>query len=65
MRYVFMGNFLGNPAISLPVAYSEDNLPICVQLMGRNWEEHVVLRAANSIEHDVSKQKPQVHYSIL
>eukprot|EP01114_Cavostelium_apophysatum_P009294 TRINITY_DN2239_c0_g1_i4.p1 TRINITY_DN2239_c0_g1~~TRINITY_DN2239_c0_g1_i4.p1 ORF type:complete len:634 (+),score=106.96 TRINITY_DN2239_c0_g1_i4:237-2138(+) len=66
MRFIYIGNFFGNPAITMPVSYTrEENLPIAVQLMGRNWEEHVVLRVANALEKDVMRRKPEVFYSNL
>lgn len=65
MRFAFYSNFVGNPAIVVPAAYSQENLPISVQFMGRFWEEHTLLRLANLVEHNTSKQKPERHYSVL
>jgi aspartyl-tRNA(Asn)/glutamyl-tRNA(Gln) amidotransferase subunit A len=40
----------GIPAISVPCGFSKDNLPIGVQLMGAQWQEATVLRAAYAYE---------------
>ncbi len=40
----------GSPAISVPFGLSSDGLPIGVQLVGRHFEESVVLRAALALE---------------
>jgi Asp-tRNA(Asn)/Glu-tRNA(Gln) amidotransferase A subunit family amidase len=39
-------NLLGFPAVVLPMGYSEQGLPIGVQIVGRPWEEEVVLAVA-------------------
>lgn len=43
-------NLLGIPAISIPCGFSEDGLPIGLQLAGRWWDEATVLRAAYAYE---------------
>jgi amidase len=40
----------GSPALSLPVGAGADGLPLAVQLVGRPWEDHVVLAAARVVE---------------
>jgi amidase len=52
-RYVpftAMFNITGQPAISLPLAWSESGLPIGVQLVGRYGEEATLLRVASQLE---------------
>jgi Asp-tRNA(Asn)/Glu-tRNA(Gln) amidotransferase A subunit family amidase len=41
MRYVFSGNLTGLPAISFPVGYDSNNMPVGMQAMGRHWEENL------------------------
>jgi len=65
MRYVFPGNLTGLPAISFPVGYDSKGLPIGMQLMGRAWNEHTLLRLANAAETATEKKKPQAYYPIL
>ena len=43
-------NLLGFPAAVVPQGYSEDGLPIGVQIVGRPWEEEVVLAVAAALE---------------
>jgi aspartyl-tRNA(Asn)/glutamyl-tRNA(Gln) amidotransferase subunit A len=40
----------GSPAISLPCGFTEDDLPVGLQLVGRAWDEATVLRAADAFE---------------
>ncbi|MDB5081373.1 MAG: Amidase [Chloroflexi bacterium] len=47
-------NFLGWPAISVPVARSVEGLPLGIQLAGKAWDEATVLRAAQVIETGLS-----------
>lgn len=45
MRFVPMANFLGLPALSVPVGYEKDTgLPIGFQFMGDAWSESVLIR---------------------
>ncbi|BBD73738.1 amidase [Sulfodiicoccus acidiphilus] len=48
-KYVSFANYLGVPAISVP-AGSLDGLPVAVQLVGRPYEDSVVLAAARTLE---------------
>jgi len=46
MKFVFLANFIGLPAISVPIGYHEDSsdqLPIGLQLTGNHWMEHKLL----------------------
>lgn len=65
MRYVIPGNLIGLPAISFPVGYAANGLPIAMQAMGRHWQEHVLLRVAAVAERLVTRKRPPVHYPIL
>ncbi|MCB9422282.1 MAG: amidase [Ardenticatenaceae bacterium] len=65
MRFVVPGNFVGLPAISFPMGYTADGLPIGMQAMGRHWEEHLLLRVAYAAEQVVERRKPLLHYQIL
>jgi aspartyl-tRNA(Asn)/glutamyl-tRNA(Gln) amidotransferase subunit A len=40
----------GIPALSIPCGFSKDNLPIGLQLMGRQWGEGELLKAAHAFE---------------
>ena len=43
-------NLLGNPAAVVPVGKSSEGLPIGVQIVGRPWEEELVLAVAAELE---------------
>ena len=54
-------NFTGLPAISLPCGWSEENLPIGLQLIGRTWEEEHLATIAQLFEqaHPEFRRHPQ------
>jgi Asp-tRNA(Asn)/Glu-tRNA(Gln) amidotransferase A subunit family amidase len=65
MRFATPANLTGLPAISFPAGYDAQGLPIGCQLIGRAWEEHVLLRLAHAAEQVVERRQPQVHYRLL
>ncbi|MFN2215770.1 MAG: amidase [Anaerolineales bacterium] len=65
MRFATPANFSGHPAISFPVGYDHQGLPIGMQAIGRYWEEAGLLGLALVSEQFVERQKPQVYYNIL
>jgi Asp-tRNA(Asn)/Glu-tRNA(Gln) amidotransferase A subunit family amidase len=50
MTYTHWFNILGNPAVVVPAGRSAEGLPIGVQVVGRPFEEEVVLAVAEQIE---------------
>ncbi len=65
MRFVTAANMTGLPAISFPVGYTTNGLPIGMQAMGRAWEESLLLRLAVNAEQAIERKEPQVHYKVL
>jgi Asp-tRNA(Asn)/Glu-tRNA(Gln) amidotransferase A subunit family amidase len=65
MRYVFPGNLVGLPAISFPVGYDADGLPVGMQAMGRHWEEHLLLRVAYNAERLLARRTPERYYRVF
>jgi Asp-tRNA(Asn)/Glu-tRNA(Gln) amidotransferase A subunit family amidase len=48
--YTEFFNLLGNPAVVVPVSRSSEGMPIGVQIVGRPWEEELVLAVAGVVE---------------
>ena len=66
-NFTFLCNLCGNPGLVMPVAYSAGGLPISVQLMGRWYEEGLLLRVGMALERSGAfpLKKPQVFYDLL
>ena len=60
MRFVFVGNLIGCPAISFPVGYDSDGLPIGMQMMANHWQEHKLFKTAVFAEQIVERKRPSV-----
>jgi Asp-tRNA(Asn)/Glu-tRNA(Gln) amidotransferase A subunit family amidase len=58
MSYTQWFNLLGNPAAVVPVGRSPEGLPIGVQVVGRPYEEEVVLAIASRIEKECGGWQP-------
>ena len=65
MRFASAGNMTGLPAISFPVGYTKNGLPIGMQAMGRAWDEATLIRLALNAEQVLERKEPKVHYRIL
>lgn len=65
MRFIFPANFTGNPAISFPVGYSPEGLPLGMQAIGRHWQEHILLRVAYHAEQAVARRLPGTYFDLL
>ncbi|PHT41706.1 Fatty acid amide hydrolase [Capsicum baccatum] len=67
MRFIITANLLGFPAVTVPVGYDNQGLPIGMQLIGRPWCEASILRLAAAIEETCAepKKKPLQYYDIL
>jgi Asp-tRNA(Asn)/Glu-tRNA(Gln) amidotransferase A subunit family amidase len=50
MRYSQWLNLAGFPGASVPVSHSNEGLPIGVQVIGRPFEDELVLAVAEAIE---------------
>lgn len=65
MRFVNPMNMTGHPAISIPAGYDPAGLPIGLQITGRYWEEHVLLRLAYAAAPLIERRQPQVWFDVL
>jgi len=59
MSYTVWFNLLGNPAAVVPVGRSREGLPIGVQVVGRPYEEALVLSVAAAIERELCAQETE------
>jgi Asp-tRNA(Asn)/Glu-tRNA(Gln) amidotransferase A subunit family amidase len=56
--YAEFFNLLGNPGAVVPVGQSPEGLPIGVQIVGRPWEEELVLAVAAEVERECGGFRP-------
>ena len=47
-------NLAGLPAISIPAGYDQNNLPLGLQLIGKPFDEQIVLNNAFAIEQSIN-----------
>jgi amidase len=48
--YTLPASLTGSPAVSIPAGRDPAGMPLSVQLIGRPWEDHVVLAAARHLQ---------------
>jgi Asp-tRNA(Asn)/Glu-tRNA(Gln) amidotransferase A subunit family amidase len=48
--FTLPASLTGSPALSVPAGVDAGGLPLAVQLVGRPWEDHVVLAAGRALE---------------
>ncbi|KAE8665997.1 fatty acid amide hydrolase-like isoform X2 [Hibiscus syriacus] len=67
IRYQIAGNFLGLPAITVPVGYDKAGLPIGLQFIGKPWSEPTLMHIALAMQAlcITDYRKPKVFYDIL
>ncbi len=63
MRFAYLTNFTGHPAISFPAGYDAAGLPIGLQAIGKAWSERLLLRLAAFADTVVERRKPQRYYA--
>jgi amidase len=50
VAFTAFANVTGQPAISLPVHWTDDGVPVGAQLVGRPWDEAMILQLAGAVE---------------
>ncbi|MFA6350571.1 MAG: amidase family protein, partial [Candidatus Omnitrophota bacterium] len=48
--YTISANLAGIPALSLPCGFTKGNLPVGLQLLGKPFDEELILRVAYAYE---------------
>jgi len=51
MPFSYPFNITGQPAASVPCGWTEDGLPVGLQIIGRRFDDTTVLRACAAFEH--------------
>ncbi|XVF58868.1 hypothetical protein PTKIN_Ptkin07bG0100500 [Pterospermum kingtungense] len=67
IRYQIAGNFLGLPAVTVPVGYDKAGLPIGLQFTGKAWSEPTLMHIAFAMQALCISdcRKPKVFYNLL
>ncbi|KAI3865543.1 hypothetical protein MKX03_000806 [Papaver bracteatum] len=67
VRYQILGNFLGLPAVTVPVGYDKFGMPIGLQFIGKPRSEATLIHIAFAMQSLCisSYRKPQVFYDLL
>lgn len=67
VRYQIAGNFLGLPAVTVPVGYDKLGLPIGLQFIGKPWSESMLIQIAFAMQELCISdyRKPQVFYDLV
>jgi amidase len=62
MKSTYYISIVGNPAISVPCAFSDSGLPIGIQIVGRHNDDWGVLQLGYAFEQatDIGKRRPEV-----
>ena len=53
-------SYMGLPTVSLPFAWTDDRLPLCVQVAGRAWGEAELIALAAALEADIGFERREV-----
>jgi len=55
MKFIFLANFLGLPAITVPIGHDSSNqMPVGLQFVGDHWEDTALLTIVRAVEMDIS-----------
>jgi Asp-tRNA(Asn)/Glu-tRNA(Gln) amidotransferase A subunit family amidase len=65
IRFTFLANLTGHPAVAVPAGYTAAGLPLSLQLMGRPWEEAALIGLAGVAEGLVPRRRPERFFDLL
>ncbi len=65
MRFALAPNLFGLPAISVPVGHDQLGMPTGLQIIGRPWEEDLLLRMGYVLDDALSRQVPELYFDLL
>ena len=52
-KFIFLGNFLGLPSLSVPAGADDNGLPVGFLLTGNHWSEASLLKIGNTLESEL------------
>lgn len=53
-------SYMGLPTVSLPFAWTDDGLPLCVQVAGNHWSEDELFAVAVALEKDIAFERREI-----
>jgi Asp-tRNA(Asn)/Glu-tRNA(Gln) amidotransferase A subunit family amidase len=65
MRFVNPANLTGLPAINMLAGYDGGGLPVGLQLIGRPWDERMLLHLAYAAEAGIPRRRPLMYFDLL
>jgi Asp-tRNA(Asn)/Glu-tRNA(Gln) amidotransferase A subunit family amidase len=65
MRFTFPANLAGMPAMSVPVGYTAEGLPMGMQLMAAHWREDLLFRAGLVLQNTIPRRPPGGYADLL
>lgn len=57
VRLAAPANLTGIPSLSMPTGFSSEGLPIGMQLMGKSFSEHTLLKTAAALEREIDRER--------
>jgi len=65
MLYAQAANLTGFPALSIPAGYDQKGMPVGLHLMGRPWEEDLLLRIGAQAQEHAPHREPRLFWNPL
>jgi aspartyl-tRNA(Asn)/glutamyl-tRNA(Gln) amidotransferase subunit A len=53
-------SYMGLPTVSLPFVWTDDGLPLCIQIAGRAWGEADLIAVAAALEADIGFERREI-----
>ncbi len=63
LQHSILFNVSSHPAVTLPIGYSSEGLPVGIQVVGRRWAEMDLLNVAEQIDRAVNAYRPPPGYA--
>ena len=63
MKFIYISNFCGIPSVNIPIGFV-DGLPVGLQLMGKWWDDAVLLKYCLLAQKYVDKKEPELKFNL-